>query len=254
MTTLLVAHGTRNPRGVALIGDLAAAMSARLGQLGYDDEVRVAFVDVLGPTPSEVLRTLPDDEPVTVVPAFLARGYHVRADLPAHLTEAAHSRAVLTPALGPSPLLAEAMVARLTEAGYRRGDAVVLAAAGSSDPAAVADVETAAADLSSLLGVPVTIGFAAPPASGSAYPGVPQAVSAARRRPAQDRPRSSLTGRRGMFRGRPARVAVASFLLADGLFQRRLADSGAEIVAAPLGLHPRVVDLACTRAASPALV
>ena len=30
MTTLLVAHGTRNPRGVAMIGDLAHAMSQRL--------------------------------------------------------------------------------------------------------------------------------------------------------------------------------------------------------------------------------
>ncbi len=52
MTTLLVAHGTRNPSGVTMIGDLAAAMAAAL-----DEQVRVGFVDVLGPTPAEVLRT-----------------------------------------------------------------------------------------------------------------------------------------------------------------------------------------------------
>ena len=53
MTTLLVAHGTRNPLGIKMIGDLAAAMSSAL-----DEPVRVGFVDVLGPTPAEVLRTV----------------------------------------------------------------------------------------------------------------------------------------------------------------------------------------------------
>ncbi|UQE76500.1 sirohydrochlorin chelatase [Gordonia sp. PP30] len=221
MTVVLAAHGTRNPHGVAMIGDLAAAMSRRL-----EETVRVAFVDVLGPSPSDVLAALPDDEQVVVVPAFLARGYHVRADLPAHLAAAWHPRTVLTTALGPSPALADAASGRLREAGYRPGDTVVFAAAGSSDRHAVTDVRRAATRLESVLGTAVTIGFAAPPA-GSAYPGIADAVRRARRR--------------------PGRVAIASYLLADGLFQRRLADSGADLVAAPLGLHPRVVDLACRR-------
>lgn len=66
MTTLLVAHGTRNPHGVRMIGDLAAAMAGAL-----DETVRVAFVDVLGPAPDEVLRTL-HDEPTVLVPALLS--------------------------------------------------------------------------------------------------------------------------------------------------------------------------------------
>ena len=78
MSKLLVAHGTRKPDGVKMIGELAGRVSEQLGL-----PVHVAFVDVLGPTPEEVLRALPADRPVTVVPAFLASGYHVRVDLPA---------------------------------------------------------------------------------------------------------------------------------------------------------------------------
>jgi sirohydrochlorin ferrochelatase len=38
-----------------------------------------------------------------------------------------------------------------------------------------------------------------------------------------------------------ARIAVATWLLAPGLFHTRLADAGADVVAAPLGAHPDVV-------------
>ena len=70
MNLLLVAHGTRRPGGVEMIGDLAARVSTLIGR-----RVQVAFVDVLGPTPSEVLSRA--DAPAIVVPAFLSRGYHV---------------------------------------------------------------------------------------------------------------------------------------------------------------------------------
>jgi sirohydrochlorin ferrochelatase len=43
------------------------------------------------------------------------------------------------------------------------------------------------------------------------------------------------------------RVAVASWLLAPGLFHRDVSSSGAEVVADPLGAHPRVVDLIVRR-------
>ena len=43
------------------------------------------------------------------------------------------------------------------------------------------------------------------------------------------------------------RVAVASYLLADGLFQDRLRDSGADLVADPLGSHPAMVRLIAKR-------
>ena len=222
MATLLVAHGTRNPHGVRMIGDLAAAMAGVL-----DETVRVAFVDVLGPAPDEVLRIL-HDELTVLVPALLSSGYHVRADVPRHVTASAHPAVTVTPALGPSSGLTRAMLDRLLEAGWRAGDHVVLAAAGTSDPCAQRDVAITAAMLSALVAGRVSIAFAAPPRNGCGYPSVPEAVARARRAGA-------------------SRVAVASYLLADGLFQGRLHEAGADVVGAPLGSHPAVVRLACLR-------
>ena len=158
MTTLLVAHGTRNPHGVRMIGDLAAAMAGVL-----DETVRVAFVDVLGPAPDEVLRTL-HDEPTVLVPALLSSGYHVRSDVPRHVASSGHPAVRVTRALGPSSELTRAMLDRLLEAGWRPDDHVVLAAAGTSDPHAQGDVAVAAA----LLGSRVSIAFAAPRRAGTA--------------------------------------------------------------------------------------
>jgi sirohydrochlorin ferrochelatase len=204
-----------------MIGDLAAAMAGVL-----DETVRVAFVDVLGPAPDEVLQTL-RDEPTVLVPALLSSGYHVRADVPRHVAASGHRAATVTPALGPSSELTRAMLDRLLEAGWRTGDHVVLAAAGTSDPHAQRDVAITAAMLSALLGSRVSIAFASP-RRGSGYPSVPEAVARARRAGA-------------------SRVAVASYLLADGLFQGRLHEAGADVVGAPLGSHPAVVRLACLR-------
>lgn len=224
MGTLLVAHGTANPRGVAMIGDLARAMAARLGE-----PVRTAFVDVLGPGPTEVL-TAVADEPTVMVPAFLAAGYHVRTDLPALIAASGHRNVTVTDALGPSPDLTRALLGRLTEAGWRRGDAVVMAVAGTRDRHAQSQLRATAATLSALVGRRVDIGFAAPSQDGQGYPLVAEVV--ARRRAESG-----------------GRVAIASYLLAEGLFQQRLRDSGADVVAAPLGLHPAVIRLACARRA-----
>jgi sirohydrochlorin ferrochelatase len=222
MTTLLVAHGTRNPHGVKMIGDLAAAMARTL-----DETVRVAFVDVLSPAPDEVLRMM-RDEAIVLVPALLSSGHHVRRDVPRYIAASGHPAVRVTPALGPSPELARTMLDRLVEAGWRPGDQVILAAAGTRDPHAQREVEAAAAMLSVLVGSRVVIGFAAPCRDGSGYPSVPDAVNRARR-----------TG--------ASRVAVASYLLAEGVFQGRLREAGADVVAAPLGLHTAVIRLACSR-------
>src|SRR5687767_15037725 len=133
MSLLLVAHGTRKQRGVAMVGDLSQKVSSTLGQ-----QVHVAFVDVLGPTPSEVLQSL--DAPAVVVPAFLSRGYHVSADIPAHVAASGHPDVTVTEALGPGPQLVRVLADRLIESGWRRDDSVVLAAAGTSDPAAQRDL------------------------------------------------------------------------------------------------------------------
>ncbi|UMB67532.1 sirohydrochlorin chelatase [Mycobacterium paraterrae] len=222
MTTLLVAHGTRNPLGVRMIGDLAAAVADVL-----DEPVRVGFVDVLGPTPAEVLSTM-RDEPTVVVPAFLSSGMHVRVDVPRYVAESGHERVTVTSPLGPSPELARALLCRLVGAGWQRDDHVVLVAAGTRDLRGHGELRYTAAALSALVGSRVSIAFAAPTRDGSGYPSVSEVVARARQSGAR-------------------RIALSSYLLADGLFHSRLYDAGADVVAAPLGLHAAVIRLVCRR-------
>lgn len=153
MNLVLVAHGTRKQSGVALIADIAAQVSTVL-----DRPVRVAFVDVLGPTPAEVLGATRHRSTV-LVPAFLARGYHVHSDIPAHIDASGHDDVVVTRALGPDPALVRALVDRLVESGWRPDDSVILAAAGTSDPRAMRDLHTTATWLSATIGSRVELAF-----------------------------------------------------------------------------------------------
>jgi sirohydrochlorin ferrochelatase len=224
MSLVLVAHGTRRSAGVGMIGELAAQVSTLV-----DRAVQVAFVDVLGPTPSDVLRCAAGESAI-VVPAFLSRGYHVRTDLPAHIAASGHPLVTVTPALGPSPQIARIIAHRMVESGWRPGDSVILGAAGTSDRRARADLDTTATLLSRLIGTRVDLGFAA-----TGTPGVREAVTNARHRGAR-------------------RVVVASYLLADGLFQERLRGCGADLVTPPLGAHPGLAHLIANRFRSAALV
>lgn len=216
MRHVLVAHGTRKRTGVEMIGSLADRVTAALGS-----PVHVAFVDVLGPTPADVLRGLAG--PAVVVPAFLSRGYHVNADIPAHVAASGHGDVTVADALGPSPEIARVLADRLIESGWRPGDSVILAAAGTSDPAARSDLHKMAAWVSALTSSRVELAFAA-----TGEPSVAEAVAELRSRGAR-------------------RVVVASYLLADGLFQDRLRNSGADAVTDPLGTHPATVRLIVSR-------
>jgi len=199
-----------------MIGDLAEQVSATLGQT-----VHVSFVDVLGPTPSEVLAQM--DGPAIVLPAFLSRGYHVTSDIPTHVDASGHPDVTVTEALGPGPQLVRVLTDRLIESGWRHDDSVVLAAAGTSDPGAQRDLHTMATGLSAITGSRVELAFAA-----TGAPRVHEAVDALRRRGAR-------------------RVVVASYLLSEGLFQDRLRVSGADVVTEPLGTHPGLVRLIANR-------
>lgn len=216
MSHVLVAHGTRKSTGVEMVGSLAERVAATLGS-----PVRVAFVDVLGPTPAQVLREVPG--PAVVVPAFLSRGYHVNADIPEHVAASGHRDVTVAEALGPSPEIARVLADRLIESEWRPGDSVILAAAGTSDPAARSDLHTMAAWVSALTSSRVELAFAA-----TGEPAVADAVAQLRDRGAR-------------------RVVVASYLLADGLFQDRLRSSGADAVTDPLGTHPATVRLIASR-------
>ena len=215
---VLAAHGTRDPAGAVVVEGLADLVRAR----GFD--VRVAYADVRAPDVTTVLDSLPrllprGAGPVVVVPAFLAAGYHVRVDIPAQVEASARSDVVVARCFGPARELIDVMAERLHDAGYHQNDHVVLAAAGSGDVRALSDVDNAAHALALRLGTPVRVGYAA-----TASPSVADVVEQAH-----------------------GRVAVASWLLAPGLFQRRVAEAGAEVCAAPLGVHPGLADLVLRR-------
>ncbi|WP_280397896.1 sirohydrochlorin chelatase [Nocardia carnea] len=215
--------------GCGCVTDPRAGLGAGTPVADAVPPVRTAFVDVLGPSPAEVLRDLtataatPNPVPAVVVPAFLASGYHVYQDVPREVADSGHPAVMVTPAMGPDPALARIMAMRLRAAGWRPGDAVVFAAAGSSDPRARADVRRAAAMLTAQLATPVRTAYVA-----TGAPRVPDVVAQLRARGRQ-------------------RVFVASYLLAHGLFHERLHQAGATGVADPIGVHPAVVRLIADR-------
>lgn len=197
-------------------------------------EVRLAWVELVPPDLATALAALPAGRGVVLVPLLLSSGYHDKVDIPAAV-RAVRPDAARAAVLGPDRLLATALADRLAEAGWQPGDAVVLAGAGSSDPDAVASVHQQATLLAAELagraghhGRPrsdttVTVGF-----GSSAGPDVPTSVAAARAAGA-------------------GRVAIAPYLLSAGFFATRLAAAGADLVAAPLGGHPAVAELALRR-------
>jgi sirohydrochlorin ferrochelatase len=146
-----------------------------------------------------------------VVPLLLSGGYHVHVDIAGAVAGA--EGAIAARPLGPDARLVAVLRDRLVEAGADPRDpltAVVLAAAGSSDPRSVADVEGTADLLQRDWAGAVTTGY-----GSAAQPTVVDAVTAARR-------------------GGAERVVVASYLLAPGHFHDKLAGVGADTVTAPL--------------------
>ncbi|GAA1074638.1 sirohydrochlorin chelatase [Nocardiopsis composta] len=200
---VLAVHGSRDPRAAATARALARATAHASGA-----RVRVGYADIAAP---DVGRAAAEaGGAAVVVPAFLASGYHVRTDIPAQLARAGVADTPVAPALDGEHRTARAAARRLREAGHRPGEAVVLAAAGSSDPRALTEARSAARVLSALVGAPVETGFIA-----TATPTAAEAAARMRRR-------------------HGGRVWAASWLLAPGLFHTRLAECGADAVTAPL--------------------
>lgn len=216
---VVVAHGTASDTGARACAGLVGDVRRRLAGV----PVRLAFADVRGPTVADVVTPLLESLEVTVVPAFLASGYHVRSDIPAQLADLRlGARVRVTPPLGPSVGLITAAADRLRAAGWQPGDDVVLGAAGSRDARARQDVRTAALRLGRQLGSPVEVGYLTGDEST-----VANAVA-----------RSQQAGRR---------VAVASWLLAHGYFHRKLSGCGADLCAQPLAGHPGVAQAVLDR-------
>lgn len=227
-TLLAVAHGSRNPAARESVEALLAEVQRQRPSLTAVG----CYLDHTEPLVRDVVRTLAG--PAVAVPLLLTAAFHTGVDLPHHLA-ASPVPVEQAAALGPHPLLLRALGRRLAEAGVPEvdsGTAIVLAAAGSSDPSAVASVAAFARCLAQAGWWDVTAAFVS-----AAAPTPADAVAALR------------------ARGAP-RVAVASYLLSPGLFADALLDAGADVVSAPLGEAPEVAavvlqryDDACARLA-----
>ncbi|HEY9376570.1 MAG TPA: CbiX/SirB N-terminal domain-containing protein [Jiangellaceae bacterium] len=207
-------HGTRDAAGQRAIDQLREAVSALRPEL----TVVEAYVDVQEPKLSEVLR---DTGSAVVVPVLLSSGYHLHVDI-ADAVAAAGPDVRMAPTLGPDRALVSVLAQRIEEAAVWADHAVVLAAAGSSDRRAVTDVERMAAGLTELLDRPIVPAYAS-----AAEPRVERAVT--------------------QLRSDAGRVAIASYLLAQGYFYDQLGRAGADIVTAPLLPHPAIAELVLQR-------
>lgn len=214
---LAVAHGSRHPASAAAV----CALAAQVVRLAPVIDIRLAFVQHARPSVADGLAAAGSD--AVVVPLLLSTGYHLSTDIARAASDAGLPPGRIAGPLGPDPLLVTAIGARLAEAGVPAGTPVVLAAAGSSDPAAAAEVSRQAQWLADSLNVPVIAAFAA-----TGRPTPAEAVAELRARTAGP-------------------VAVASYLLAPGQFHDRLASSGADWITAPLAGSPAVAGLVIDR-------
>src|SRR3954447_12400042 len=221
-----LAHGSRDRRSAATIKALVSEVRA----MRPDLKIEAAFLELSKPDFHTVVDRLvkAGHEEVVVVPLLLTEAYHAKVDVPSAVAEAAarhpQVRIHATGILGLEASFLEVLDERLREAlravRARELDALVLAAAGSSDPLA----NQAVARLGRLWGshhkLPVTAAYASstPPGNGQAGPAV--------RAPG---------GRH---------IAVASLFLPPGFLPDRPAElaveAGAVAVSEPLGAHPNL--------------
>ncbi len=221
-----LAHGSRDPRSAQTITALVGEVRA----MRPDLRIEPAFLELSKPSFQTVVDRLvkAGHDEIVVVPLLLTEAYHAKVDVPSAIAAATERHPELkvraTSVLGLETCFLEVLDLRmreaLKEARVRELDALVLAAAGSSDPLANQAVARLARVWGSHHKLPVTAAFAsaAPPAAG-------EAVRAFR-----------TEGKR--------HIAVASLFLAPGFLPDRAAElaleAGAVAVSAPLGAHPEV--------------
>jgi sirohydrochlorin ferrochelatase len=217
-TLIACSHGTRSPEGRRAISTLLDQVRALVPGVRVEE----AFVDVQEPAIDDVVGSAVTRGPAVVVPVLLSTGYHTRVDI-ARAVAAHPGRAIAAPALGPHDLLALVLESRLVDADLQGADAIVLAAAGSSDPAAAVDVQAMADRLARCVFAPITVGFAA-----GAEPRIDAAIDGARAAGAE-------------------RVIAASYVLAPGYFADVIGRAGADLVTAPLAPDVRIAALIVER-------
>ena len=221
-----LAHGSRDPRSAATIKALVDEVRA----MRPDLRIEPAFLELSKPsfdtTVDKLVRAGYDE--IVVVPLLLTEAYHAKVDVPEAIATATARHEGLriraTKVLGLESVFLEVLDRRLRaalrSARVRELDALVLAAAGSSDSLA----NQAVARLARLWGtrhrLPVVAAYAsaAPPATGEAV---------------------------RQFRAEGRRhIAVGSLFLAPGTLPDRAAElaleAGAVAVSEPLGADPEV--------------
>lgn len=131
MTTLLIAHGSPDPRHSATLERLRSRVEEPLRRAGHG-ETRLAYIEHDLPTPGQIAPGL--SGPVTVVPMLITPAMHARVDIPAAVRRIAdHGAATrVVPALGGHPLLLDAIDERLRSVGHDPDRGVLLVAGGSS--------------------------------------------------------------------------------------------------------------------------
>ena len=205
-----LAHGSRDPRSAKTI----TALVNEVRTMRPDLRIEPAFLELSRPSFATVVDRLvkAGHDEIVVVPLLLSEAYHAKVDVPSAVAEAAarHEGVQIraTSVLGFETSFLEVLDVRMREAlkasRVRELDALVLAAAGSSDPLANQAVARLARVWGSRHKLPVTAAFAssAPPATG-------EAVRAFRAQ-----------GRR--------HIAVASLFLAPGFLPDRAAELALE--------------------------
>lgn len=217
---ILVAHGSRDRRSAAVVRDIAAATGTV-----------AAFLDFDRPHPVEVLTGLADagHRRAALVPLLLTRAHHSRVDIPDIVNRVGALRPGLLVAVT-AEVGGDALLPALKRP-LPACDAIVLASAGTRDPAALAAVSGLADRLSQQTGKPCAAGYAA-----AAAPGIAEAVDGCRAAGAD-------------------RVAVASYFIAPGRLHDRVLHlafaHGAIAVSAPLGACPELVAVIRTRYSTP---
>jgi len=221
-----LAHGSRDPRSSQTI----KALVGEVRGLRPDLRVEAAFLELSTPSFGTVVDRLVQagHDEIVVVPLLLSRAYHAKVDVPRAVAEASERHPGLqiraTDVLGLEPVFLEVLDGRLrgalADARVRELDALVLAAAGSSDHLANQAVARLARLWGSRHRLPVVAAYAsaAPPATGEAV---------------------------RQFRAEGRRhVAVGSLFLAPGTLPDRACElayeAGAVAVSGPLGADPRV--------------
>lgn len=206
---LLVAHGTASPAGQATLGALVDAVRTARPAIG----TALCFLDVIGPRLADAL----EHRPTILVPLLLSTGYHVESDIPVAVAD--HPATTVARHLGPDPRLVDVLVDRLPPwTAGREAGSTVLAGSGSSRPGAAIELAQTARLLGERLDTNVVV-----LTMGEDLPSV--------------------------FGALPQPVRVATYLLAEGYFVDKLATAAIDpaLVAAPLGVHPSLVDLVWDR-------